>query len=124
MAGGIDVTLIDPSRAALTLRLDGEREVQVVFGREKLLQLIQALGAAHAQMMHGQPAPPIVGAKVRPSYGAAWYTKPLEDGSAFVYWDVQFGPTGLVLPPDQVEELLRLLQLQVAARQRPPEPGH
>lgn len=123
MTGSLDAK-VESGRARVTLSDDSGITLNLDLDREKLLSLIRAFGAVHAEMVKQDGAPPLAGGEVRMSHGAEWWTQAVESGSVLAFSHQEFGPVGLFLPPDEVEQLGRLILAQVDLRQRPSERGH
>ena len=79
-------------------------------------------------MVGKAPTPPIEGAPLTPVFQTSWVVQPeaLTEGSVIAFQHPAFGPVGFVLPPADIEKVVRALTVhlgmvhsQDADRQRP-----
>ena len=78
---------------------------------EQISTLILRLGEARTALMSKHNIPPIEGSPVVPVFKTRWSVQPeaLSEGSMIAFQHPAFGPIGLVLPPPDVEKIIRAL---------------
>ena len=78
---------------------------------EQLSTLIVRLGEARTALMSKHNIPPIEGSPVVPVFKTRWAVQPeaLSEGSMIAFQHPAFGPIGLVLPPPDIEKMVRAL---------------
>lgn len=106
----------DQTQACLTLLPASGMEGDVPLTLEQLTILIFRLGEARAALMAKQPVPPIEGSPVVPVYRTRWAVQPeaLTEGSMLAFQHPAYGPVGVVLPPSDVEKIVRSLTAHLA----------
>jgi len=89
-------------------------EGEVSLTLEQLTQLILSLGRVRSHLVETHPIPPMTGATFQPVLRTQWALQPeaLTEGSVFAYQHPAFGPVGLVLTPEDTEQLIKGLQRQ------------
>lgn len=121
---------VDADGGAVTLSLLPESglEGDISLTPEQLTLLITSLGQARAALMSKSPVPPIEGAPLQPVFRTSWVVQPeaLTEGSVIAFQHPAFGPVGFVLPPADIEKVVRALTAhlgmvhsQAVDRQRP-----
>lgn len=99
---------------------------EMTLDREQMLALVQALGQVHAAMGAGLPSPALQGQQIEPVIEPRWFVQPelMGEASALAFHHPGFGPIGFLIPIAQIEEMIRLLTIQVemskASRAGPP----
>lgn len=78
---------------------------------EQISTLILRLGEARTALMSKHNIPPIEGSPVVPVFKTRWAVQPeaLSEGSMIAFQHPAFGPIGLVLPPPDIEKVIRAL---------------
>jgi hypothetical protein len=78
---------------------------------EQISTLIVRLGEARTALMSRHTIPPIEGSPVIPVFKTRWAVQPeaLSEGSMIAFQHPAFGPIGLVLPPADIERVIRAL---------------
>lgn len=78
---------------------------------EQISTLILRLGEARTALMSRREIPPIEGSPVVPVFKTRWVVQPeaLSEGSMIAFQHPAFGPIGLVLPPSDIEKVVRAL---------------
>ncbi len=99
------------TQARLTLLpasgLDGSIDLTL----DQLTSLMNALGAARARLLAGQPQPALEQVEIKAIIDPRWRVQPeaLTEGSMLAFQHPGFGPLGFVLPAPEVEKLVRAL---------------
>jgi len=115
----------DRQHATLTMLPDSGMEGEVRLSLDQLAQLIATLGQARAAMMEKRAIPSMEGASFTPIYKTQWAVQPeaLTEGSVISFQHPAFGPVGFVLPPGDIEKVVRALTAHMAmvhTRERAP----
>ncbi len=78
---------------------------------EQIGTLIARLGQARATMVAKLPPPPLEGVPLNPVFGTRWAVQPeaLTEGSVVAFQHPAYGPVAFVLPPPEVEKIVRTL---------------
>ena len=78
---------------------------------EQLSTLILRLGEARTALMSKHNIPPLEGSPVVPVFKTRWSVQPeaLSEGSMIAFQHPAYGPIGLVLPPHDIEKVVRAL---------------
>ncbi|GBQ70256.1 hypothetical protein AA103196_2437 [Ameyamaea chiangmaiensis NBRC 103196] len=87
-------------------------EGEIPLSLDQLSQLIESLGRVRTALVANHPVPPIQGATFQPVLSTRWALQPeaLTEGSLFAYQHPAYGPVGLVLSPDDAEQIIKGLQ--------------
>ena len=101
----------DQQEASLELLPPSGLQGEIKLTLEQLSTLIARLGQARATMVAKSAAPPIEGTPLNPVYGTRWAVQPeaLTEGSVIAFQHPAFGPVAFVLPPSDVEKVVRTL---------------
>lgn len=105
----------DRQQATLTLLPESGIQGDVPLTIEQLSQLIATLGHARAAMLDKRPVPTMEGAKFTPIYKTKWAVQPeaLTEGSIIAFQHPAYGPVGFVLPPSDIEKVVRALTVHM-----------
>ena len=78
---------------------------------DEFTNFIRGLGAVRQQMVAGEPAPPLQGATAQVAHNTSWYIQPdaRGEGSTLTFYHPAFGPVGLVVPREQIPDIVRRL---------------
>lgn len=78
---------------------------------DELTKFIRGLGAVREQMVAGELAPSLQGATVQAAYNTRWHIQhdAFSEGSALAFYHPAFGPVGLVVPKEQLPDIVRVL---------------
>lgn len=115
-AARMQVTLSDDrQQATLTLLPESGLQGELALTLDQLGQLIASLGQARAAMLDHRPVPPMEGAAFTPIYKTQWAVQPeaLTEGSVIAFQHPAFGPVGFVLPPSDIEKVVRALTVHM-----------
>ena len=101
----------DLREATLELLPASGLQGEVKLDLDQISTLIGRLGQARATMVSKQGPPPIEGVPLNPVYGTRWAVQPeaLTEGSIVAFQHPAFGPVAFVLPPPEVEKVVRTL---------------
>ncbi len=101
----------DQQVASLELLPASGLEGEIKLNLEQLGTLIARLGQARATMVSKMGPPPIEGLPLNPVFGTRWAVQPeaLTEGSVIAFQHPAFGPVAFVLPPAEVEKVVRTL---------------
>ncbi len=119
----------DRQVTTLTLLPESGLEGEVPLTLDQLGQLIAILGQARAAMVDKRTVPPMEGAAFTPVYQTKWTVQPeaLTEGSIIAFQHPAFGPVGFVLPPGDIEKVVRALTVHMgmvhSSEQRPSKPS-
>lgn len=118
----------DRQQATLALLPESGLEGEIPLTLDQLSQLIATLGHARAAMLDKRPMPSMEGATFTPVYKTKWAVRPeaLTEGSVIAFQHPAYGPVGFVLPPSDVEKVVRALTVHmgmVHSRERPGKPS-
>ena len=88
----------------------------LVVSAEQLAALIAGLGSARAQMTAGHSLPSLENQTIDAVFNTRWYVQhePLTEASLLSFYHPGYGPVGFLVPREQVAEMVRLLNNQVA----------
>lgn len=115
MSGRFEIKVADDKSKVSIKVIDESGEVTANLSQDDLLSLIKALGTAHAQLGAGKPIPQIEGLRIDGIYDTRWYVNPelMGEASALSFYHPSFGPLGFLVPIDQVERMVVLLNNQI-----------
>lgn len=116
MPGRFEITVAeDKSGVQIKLINQVDGEASASLGEREMLELIKALGAAHAALVEGKPIPPLEGQRISAVFDTRWYVNPelLGEASALSFFHPSYGPIGFLVPMDQVERMVALLTRQI-----------
>ncbi len=84
---------------------------QITLTLEQITTLIARLGQARATMIGKVSPPPLEGVPLNPVFGTRWAVQPeaLTEGSILAFQHPAYGPVAFVLPPTDVEKVVRTL---------------
>ncbi len=129
-AARLQVTVSDDRQeTTLTLLPESGIEGEMKFTLDQLGQLIASLGQARAAMLEKRAVPPMEGAPFTPIYKTQWAVQPeaLTEGSIIAFQHPAYGPVGFVLPPSDIEKVVRALTVHMgmvhSSEQRPSKPS-
>ena len=129
-AARLQVTVSDDRQEATLMMLpESGLEGEVKFSLDQLSQLIASLGQARAAMLEKRAVPPMEGAPFTPIYKTQWAVQPeaLTEGSIIAFQHPAYGPVGFVLPPSDIEKVVRALTVHMgmvhSSEQRPSKPS-
>lgn len=106
----------DRSRAELRLLPASGVSGTVPLTLDQLTTLILRLGQARSEMLAGKPVPPLEGTAIAPVFNTHWVVQPeaATEGSVIAFQHPAFGAVGFVLPPADVEKIVRALAAHLA----------
>ena len=129
-AARMQVTVSDDrQQATLALLPESGLEGELSLTLDQIGQLIASLGQARAAMLDKRPVPPMEGAAFTPIYKTQWAVQPeaLTEGSVIAFQHPAFGPVGFVLPPADIEKVVRALTVHMGmvhtSERRPGKPS-
>ncbi len=84
---------------------------EIALTLDQITTLIARLGQARATMVAKTAPPPLEGVPLNPVFGTRWAVQPeaLTEGSILAFQHPAYGPVAFVLPPPDVEKLVRTL---------------
>ncbi len=105
----------DRQQATLALLPESGLEGELSLTLDQISQLIASLGQARAAMLDKRPVPSMEGASFTPIYKTQWAVQPeaLTEGSIIAFQHPAFGPVGFVLPPNDIEKVVRALTVHM-----------
>ncbi|WP_419730510.1 hypothetical protein [Lichenicola sp.] len=115
-AARMQVAVSDDRRlATLKLLPESGMDGEIPLTLEQISQLIATLGQARAAMQDKRAVPPMEGASFTPIYKTKWTVQPeaLTEGSIIAFQHPAFGPVGFVLPPADIEKVVRALTVHM-----------
>ncbi|MBE7209750.1 MAG: hypothetical protein INR65_01910 [Gluconacetobacter diazotrophicus] len=119
----------DRQHAVLALLPESGMEGEVHLTLDQLGQLIATLGQARAAMVEKRVTPSMEGAAFAPIYQTKWAVHPeaLTEGSVIAFQHPAYGPVGFVLPPSDIEKVVRALTAHMGmvhtSERRPGKPS-
>ncbi len=125
-------------RQKLIVRLEDDKETVVIeflpasgatgslsLKLDEFTNFIRGLGAVRQQMVAGESIPPLQGANIQAAYNTRWLIQhdAFSEGSALAFYHPAFGPVGLVVPKEQIPDIVRVLiahlGIQASTEDRP-----
>jgi len=100
-------------------------EGEMTLSLDQLTQLIISLGRVRSHLVENHPVPTMTGAKFQPVLRTKWALQPeaLTEGSLFAYQHPAYGPVGLILTPEDTDQLVKALQHHRALMHHSAPPG-
>ena len=126
--------MVSEDRRQLTVRLADDNKTAVIefhpgsgatgllsFKLDEFTNFIRGLGAVRKLMVAGEPAPSLQGANIQAAYNTRWHIQPdpLSEGSALTFYHPAFGPVGLVVPKEQIPDIVRRLTAHLGIHSSP-----
>jgi len=101
----------DQSSVLITVGCESGTERTVRLNARELLALIHKLGEAHSDLIADRPVPPLKGQKIEGIFNTVWSVSPelMGEASGLSFFHPFFGPVGFLVPIDQVEQMVALL---------------
>ena len=101
----------DLSEATLELLPASGLHGEIHLTLEQISTLILRLGEARTALMSKHNIPPLEGSPIVPVFKTRWSVQPeaLSEGSMIAFQHPAYGPIGLVLPPQDIEKVVRAL---------------
>ena len=116
--------IVSEDQRQLTVRLADDNKTVIVeflpasgatgllsFKLDEFTNFIRGLGAVRQLMVAGEPAPSLLGANIQAAHNTRWHIQPdaVSEGSALTFYHPAFGPVGLVVPKEQIPDIVRRL---------------
>jgi hypothetical protein len=103
----------EEDKAVLSFSCVGDSDKCLTLNQDQLREMIIALGSMRSRLVMGQPRQ-ILGLDVvveTPVFGPSWVVRleAMTEGSMFAFAHPAYGTVGFVLPPQDVEKMIRVL---------------